>query len=52
MYDAQDGIELVRIPLPTPVSHFAFTVDSALVARAGDDSIMRIWTSGLPLSDR
>jgi WD40 repeat protein len=50
--DARDGIELVRILQPIPVSHFAFSADGALIATTSDDNIVRIWTSGSPPSDR
>jgi WD40 repeat protein len=52
VYDARDGIELVRIQQPTPVSHFAFSADGGLIATASDDGIVRVWASGLPPSDR
>jgi WD40 repeat protein len=46
VYDARDGIELVRILQPAPVGHFAFTADGALIATAGEDRVVRVWTSG------
>jgi WD40 repeat protein len=52
VYDARDGIELVRILQPTPVSHFAFSADGALIATAGDDGIVQVWTSGSAPTDR
>jgi WD40 repeat protein len=46
VYDARDGIELVRILQPAPAGHFAFTADGALIATAGEDRVVRVWTSG------
>jgi WD40 repeat protein len=52
VYDARDGIELVRILQPTPVSQFAFSADGGLIATTSDDGIVRVWASGLLPSDR
>jgi WD40 repeat protein len=50
LYDVRDGIELVRILPPAPVSRFAFSADGALITTTGDDRIVRVWTSGSPPS--